>query len=176
MMTSEKMDSTRYKATEMTESTAKYTNNTSGTRTRRPRNKRECATLDNYYDESSRYLRKRERKESDYGSLSTLDSSMLKLDIIEQEPKLESKFRDSNRSTKLLTDCVTFRRTMTQLRRQTLTLVKDIDDAKKRVEESYAETEKLKTEYDKMNQETQDMITHLKFARSKIKSVMKWKN
>ena len=90
---------------------------------------------------------------------------------------------------------------MTQLRRQTLTLVKvfegivphiswfegiephidnicvkDIDDAKKRVEESYAETEKLKTEYDKMNQETQDMITHLKFARSKIKSVMKWKN
>ena len=54
--------------------------------------------------------------------------------------------------------------------------VKDIDDAKKRVEESYAETEKLKTEYDKMNQETQDMITHLKFARSKIKSVMKWKN
>ena len=89
MMTSEKMDSTRYKATEMTESTAKYTNNTSGARTRRPRNKRECATLDNYYDESSRYLRKRERKESDYGSLSTLDSSMLKLDIIEQEPKLE---------------------------------------------------------------------------------------
>ena len=54
--------------------------------------------------------------------------------------------------------------------------MKDIDDAKKRVEESYAETEKLKTEYDKMNQETQDMITHLKFARSKIKSVMKWKN
>merc|ERR1711868_297255 len=160
----------------MTENTAKYTNKSSGTsssRTRRPRNKREAVTMDDYYDESSRYLRKRERKESDYGSLSTLDSSMLKLDIIEQEPKLESKFRDSNRSTKLLTDCVTFRRTMTQLRRQTLTLVKDIDDAKKRVEESYAETEKLKTEYDKMNQETQDMITHLKFARSKIKSVLK---
>ena len=51
----------------------------------------------------------------------------------------------------------------------------DIDDAKKRVEESYMETEKLKTEYDKMSQETQDMISHLKFARSKIKSVIKRK-
>ena len=92
MMTSEKMDSTRYKATEVTENTAKYTNKTSGTttmRTRRPRNKRECVAMEDYYDESSRYLRKRERKESDYGSLSTLDSSMLKLDIIEQDPKLE---------------------------------------------------------------------------------------
>ena len=61
---------------------------------------------------------------------------------------------------------------MTQLRKQTLNLVKvgtvhlagqnslylqDIDDAKKRVEESYVETEKLKAEYDKMSQETQDM-------------------
>ena len=79
---------------------------------------------------------------------------------------------------------------MTQLRKQTLHLVKvdyeanehcvhyfvkDIDDAKKRVEESYAETEKIKAEYDKMNQETEDMISHLKFARSKIKSVLKWK-
>ena len=54
-------------------------------------------------------------------------------------------------------------------------IVQDIDDAKKRVEESYAETEKIKAEYDKMNQETEDMISHLKFARSKIKSVLKWK-
>ena len=53
--------------------------------------------------------------------------------------------------------------------------MQDIDDAKKRVEESYAETEKIKAEYDKMNQETEDMISHLKFARSKIKSVLKWK-
>jgi len=146
------------------------------TRIRRNRGKRECNT-DDYYDETTRYLRKRERKESDYGSLSTLDSSMLKLDIIEPETKvLETKLRDNNRgSSKLLTDCQTFRRTMTQLRKQTLNLVKDIDDAKKRVEESYAETEKLKAEYDRMSQETEDMITHLKFARSKIKTVMKWK-
>ena len=54
-------------------------------------------------------------------------------------------------------------------------IYQDIDDAKKRVEESYMETEKLKTEYDKMSQETQDMISHLKFARSKIKSVIKRK-
>ena len=54
-------------------------------------------------------------------------------------------------------------------------ILQDIDDAKKRVEESYAETEKIKAEYDKMNQETEDMISHLKFARSKIKSVLKWK-
>ena len=54
-------------------------------------------------------------------------------------------------------------------------IVQDIDDAKKRVQESYAETEKIKAEYDKMNQETEDMISHLKFARSKIKSVLKRK-
>ena len=54
-------------------------------------------------------------------------------------------------------------------------IMQDIDDAKKRVEESYAETEKIKAEYDKMNQETEDMISHLKFARSKIKSVLKRK-
>ena len=88
---------------------------------------------------------------SDYGSLSTLGSSLLKLDLIEPgtgpDTKLEvlgqlfeifqvcilnpdtiiimqSKLRDCNRSNKLLTDCLTFRRTMTQLRKQTLTLVK----------------------------------------------------
>ena len=55
------------------------------------------------------------------------------------------------------------------------TILQDIEDAKKRVEESYVETEKIKAEYDKMNQETEDMISHLKFARSKIKSVLKWK-
>ena len=37
---------------------------------------------------------------------------------------MQSKLRDCNRSNKLLTDCLTFRRTMTQLRKQTLTLVK----------------------------------------------------
>ena len=55
------------------------------------------------------------------------------------------------------------------------TILQDIEDAKERVEESYVETEKIKAEYDKMNQETEDMISHLKFARSKIKSVLKWK-
>ena len=40
---------------------------------------------------------------------------------------------------------------------ETLFYLQDIDDAKKRVEESYMETEKLKSEYDKMSQETQDM-------------------
>jgi len=132
--------------------------------------KRECE--DDWHDQSSVILRKRDRKESDYGSLGSLGSELLKLDI-EQDPKLESKFRE--RPSKLLSDCLNYRRTMTQLRRQTLHLVKDIDEAKKRVEESYVETEKLKTEYDKMSQETQDMISHLKFARSKIKSVIKRK-
>ena len=54
-------------------------------------------------------------------------------------------------------------------------MIQDIDDTKKRVEESYTETEKLKAEYERMSQETQDMIAHLKFARSKIKSVIKYK-
>ena len=54
-------------------------------------------------------------------------------------------------------------------------MIQDIDDTKKRVEESYTETEKLKVEYERMSQETQDMIAHLKFARSKIKSVIKYK-
>ena len=53
--------------------------------------------------------------------------------------------------------------------------IQDIDDAKKRVEESLLDTEKLKTEYDSLSQETQDLISHLKFARSKIKSVIKRK-
>merc|ERR1712176_1206068 len=142
------------------------------------RAKRECQGEAECYDDTTRYLRKRERRErrqetqgraSDYGSLSTLGSSLHKLDLIEQDPKItETRLRDTKRSNRLLSDCLTFRRTMTQLRKQTLHLVKDIDDAKKRVEESYAETEKIKAEYDKMNQETEDMISHLKFARSKI--------
>merc|ERR1711915_85020 len=90
------------------------------TRIRRNRGKRECNT-DDYFDETTRYLRKRERKESDYGSLSTLDSSMLKLDIIESDTK--TKLRDNNRgSSKLLTDCQTFRRTMTSSGSRHLTL------------------------------------------------------
>jgi len=56
-----------------------------------------------------------------------------------------------------------------------MSLVKEIEDTKKRVDESLAETEKIKTEYERMNQETQDMISNLKFARSKIKTVMKRK-
>ena len=64
---------------------------------------------------------------------------------------------------------------MVEIIASVFTTLQDIDDAKKRVEESYAETEKIKAEYDKMNQETEDMISHLKFARSKIKSVLKWK-
>ena len=43
------------------------------------------------------------------------------------------------------------------------------------MEESFLDTEKLKTEYDSLSQETQDLISHLKFARSKIKSVIKRK-
>ena len=148
-------------------------------RTRRPRGKRECA-VEELDEEGVRVPRKRERRwglannsyfscisytlfldmfyamqcvtrGSDYGSLSTLGSSLLKLDLIEPgtgpDTKLEvlgqlfeifqvcvlnpdtiiimqSKLRDCNRSNKLLTDCLTFRRTMTQLRKQTLTLVK----------------------------------------------------
>ena len=59
--------------------------------------------------------------------------------------------------------------------KKTTFMIQDIDDTKKRVEESYTETEKLKAEYERMSQETQDMIAHLKFARSKIKSVIKYK-
>ena len=164
--------------------------------------KRECE--EEWNDENSIIVKKRDRKESDYGSLGSLGSELLKLDI-EQDPKVEvtvtaikvkanniklwqSKYREG--PSKLLSDCLTFRRTMTQLRKQTLNLVKvpgletfhvnnyhiqDIDDAKKRVEESFLDTEKLKTEYDSLSQETQDLISHLKFARSKIKSVIKRK-
>ena len=53
--------------------------------------------------------------------------------------------------------------------------MKDIDDAKKRVEESYAETEKLKTEYDKMNQETQDMIKTLRGENTASRLDSVWK-
>lgn len=48
--------------------------------------KRECE--DDWHDQSSVILRKRDRKESDYGSLGSLGSELLKLDI-EQDPKLE---------------------------------------------------------------------------------------
>eukprot|EP00092_Neocalanus_flemingeri_P010551 GFUD01011367.1.p1 GENE.GFUD01011367.1~~GFUD01011367.1.p1 ORF type:complete len:236 (+),score=58.80 GFUD01011367.1:103-810(+) len=132
--------------------------------------KRESESED-WYEEPSKYLRKRERKESDYGSLSSLGSDMIKLDIMEQE----SNYREPDRSSKLLSECLTFRQTMTQLRKQTTTLVKEMEETKKRVDDSHADTEKLKTEYQKMNQETQDMISHLKFARSRIKSVIKKK-
>jgi hypothetical protein len=50
-----------------------------------------------------------------------------------------------------------------------------MEETKKRVDASHADTENLKTEYQKMNQETQDMISHLKYARSRIKSVIKKK-
>ena len=81
--------------------------------------KRESESED-WVEEPSRYLRKRERKESDYGSLSSLGSDMVKLDIMEQE----SNYPEPDRSSKLLSECMTFRRTMTQLRKQTMTLVK----------------------------------------------------
>lgn len=132
--------------------------------------KRESESED-WVEEPSRYLRKRERKESDYGSLSSLGSDMVKLDIMEQE----SNYPEPDRSSKLLSECMTFRRTMTQLRKQTMTLVKEMEETKKRVDASHADTENLKTEYQKMNQETQDMISHLKYARSRIKSVIKKK-
>lgn len=132
--------------------------------------KRESESED-WFEEPSKYLRKRERKESDYGSLSSLGSDMLKLDIMEQE----SNYQEPDRSSKLLSECLTFRRTMTQLRKQTMTLVKEMEETKKRVDESHADTENLKTEYQKMNQETQDMISQLKYARSRIKSVIKKK-
>ena len=83
--------------------------------------KRESENED-WFEEPSKYLRKRERKESDYGSLSSLGSDMLKLDIMEQE----SNYREPDRSSKLLSECITFRRTMTQLRKQTMNLVKVI--------------------------------------------------
>ena len=80
MMTSEKVDTIQYKTPAVPTRVTRVT--------RRGRNKRECSVED-YYDDTTRYQRKRERKESDYGSLSTLDSSMLKLDIIESDPKFE---------------------------------------------------------------------------------------
>ena len=62
------------------------------------RAKRECQAEAECYDDTTRYLRKREKRErrqeaagraSDYGSLSTLGSSLHKLDLIEQDPKSE---------------------------------------------------------------------------------------
>ena len=56
----------------------------------RPRQTRRCkreaapVTAEDYED-SARYLRKRNRKENDYGALSTLGSELLKLDLIESE-------------------------------------------------------------------------------------------
>ena len=103
--------------------------------------KRECS--DDWLEETNMIVRKRERREgreSDYGSLGSLDSELLKLDIEQQDPKLEvatlsqmnymkyfyfqTKFRESGRPSKLLSDCMNFRLTMTQLRKQTLNLVK----------------------------------------------------
>ena len=52
--------------------------------------KRECS--DDWLDETNIILRKRERREareSDYGSLGSLDSDLLKLDIEQEDPKLE---------------------------------------------------------------------------------------
>ena len=48
--------------------------------------KRECD--EDWNDENSIIVKKRDRKESDYGSLGSLGSELLKLDI-EQDPKLE---------------------------------------------------------------------------------------
>ena len=64
------------------------------------RAKRECQAEAECYDDATRYLRKRERRErrqetgraSDYGSLSTLGSSLHKLDLIEQDPKTEVNY------------------------------------------------------------------------------------
>ena len=52
--------------------------------------KRECS--DDWLEETNMIVRKRERREgreSDYGSLGSLDSELLKLDIEQQDPKLE---------------------------------------------------------------------------------------
>ena len=52
--------------------------------------KRECS--EDWLDETNMIVRKRERREgreSDYGSLGSLDSELLKLDIEQQDPKLE---------------------------------------------------------------------------------------
>ena len=65
------------------------------------RAKRECQA-EAEYDDTTRYLRKRERRHerqaqetgraSDYGSLSTLGSSLHKMDLIEQDPKREVSY------------------------------------------------------------------------------------
>ena len=65
------------------------------------RAKRECQA-EAEYDDTTRYLRKRERRHerqaqetgraSDYGSLSTLGSSLHKMDLIEQDPNREVSY------------------------------------------------------------------------------------
>ena len=75
MMTSETVKEIKYKVPRSVKS-----------RPNRRQAKRECD--EDWYDEGSVIVRKRDRKESDYGSLGSLDSELLKLDI-EQDPKLE---------------------------------------------------------------------------------------
>ena len=55
--------------------------------------KREAAPVSaEDYEDTARYLRKRNRKENDLGSLSTLGSELLKLDLIEPNSSIEVKY------------------------------------------------------------------------------------
>ena len=89
MMTSEKLDSVTSSPTNILARIKKST-----PLQLRPRQTRRCkreaapVTADDY-DDSSRYLRKRNRKDNDYGALSTLGSELLKLDIIESETQAQ---------------------------------------------------------------------------------------
>ena len=148
---SDKLDMEQFQPMMTSETVSDPASITRGLQPRVTRAKRECQAEAECYDDATRYLRKRERRErrqetgraSDYGSLSTLGSSLHKLDLIEQDPKsevnhdfyvkiviikyytsLQTRLRDTKRSNRLLSECLTFRRTMTQLRRQTLHLVK----------------------------------------------------
>ena len=84
MMTSEKLEVNRH-------------NKRSSQIELRPRQSRRCKreaapVSAEDYEDTARYLRKRNRKENDLGSLSTLGSELLKLDLIEPNSSIEVKY------------------------------------------------------------------------------------
>merc|ERR1711962_1998184 len=113
-------------------------------------------------EDSGRIL-KRERKSSDYGSLSSLGSDLLRLDLLGED--------DEETANSFISGCLAFQKTMGRLKQQSINLVQELEDTRGRVDDCWTGTNKLRSEYQRLCSGTRDLIATLRSARARMKSV-----
>merc|ERR1711892_1489137 len=102
-----------------------------------------------------------ESMQGDYQELGTESEEMGEVEILGEMQIDPAVF---------ISECITFRSTLAQLKKQSLNLVKDLEDARVRVEGCLTDTNDLRAEYRQLSQDTQDIISHLQAARGRIRN------